>query len=1545
MHRVEQWTGTHFRKAELWEVGTYLLIPHHSGEAICPSLNARIAFLESLEEPKDWSEQARLRSLDLSQVPWRTDETRATSINEYNTPQDVNEMGAEPEPNGPSDAEFEKLLDDLLEDPSMELPSDVLDDEDEETANGDSDVGNIPQYLQYPTEATPNISSHANHVPRVDGLNNSYVRVVHTNGLHHLAMVSCVCHSQGSDTLPLDLVASRLLPTSFYHTRTLFSAHLLDYFRLSNLELKASAYQFYSLLKRITNSMAPSSVVDLYNEFRRMSRLWRWMKKLKWAGFAGHNGKSALNVGKGELANYCPACPQPGINIDPNWREDPNKWVYKRIFVADGNFKADHVRSEKPSRDIWLSEGGGMMPQREEYHAFLKTAIEALTGAPCENTFRAIQNSLLSSSSCDVTGVVGVACARHGCYAPNALVNLFKGEQQKNVDFAFLAALRSTGVHPDQGTMVIYDIICQYIIHLLKRIKQHLPNGLKVDRAIGMFHVHAHKDECFFRYAPTFIPGAACVCGEILESLWADLNSISPAARTATLAHRTEILDDHASDSNHKKALEITKYLCRRHLESVQARETYRISFANLTKAADPDAVNLWKKQIEDAEARRLEDPKVMDIYTAKRPGQSTSSNRDSEAECTSESLTPTESWIQFALLVEEKQLDIRVRARRLVNHDRLTDRVKLQKLRDALKPLLSQLSLLQANAGVVTTAVHGQSFSEQLFVDWEEDKDVLAPGSAPPEYDAIDKQLLCLPSNGTADNIYAPYELKAQISQARSLLDQLRERIAERSFQYSDIVRHAPRKGVRTRGYAAAKELKDQIFLHAQAYSHCRSCLVQLGADVSTLQEFRILTKDDVKSSTAVINPNIAGSTKFRLSWIWYSINQRLGPRWALDPNADSAADPYSIGEDADPATVLEFKRVHWLRARALYNRWLEEETLVRYEMRWTVLFFLHKSKWWLDTINGDRALTPGATAYAHRQSQMYKRLALIGDHYFKQTNVNYTSIILKSENPPTIRPFRQLSAPVMDEVPSIRPFRPFDLQYGFREALIHILQASGQRRKQWMQRSLQKELNWVLSLIGRGYVVGLNLEIPHLIRCLADSLGSVDKDILPINIDMAFVEILASGTREWAFDKRVGSYIYAWWNSNSAPKPEDHMGTPTIEAILSHHKAEFYKTFDPEPTTTFDDLLKAHIFNQVPDVPANLPLIHPVQVILNKVGDTCDACDAFQNLSIESIQQLSSAKNHTSSMFSTANTELDRISRRAIGFFELYEASQRAADLNKDPAMTHSDENPASKWTWGRELTAKEVCSLGGKKKAFHSGYAESLRDGKLRSRSQHKASHSPHASDNFEPVSPLVQEKHMSDKSVIHPQYFKDGTDKGSIASLIEMAETTYKSESDSDDNVNHVEGSQTVLELLAQAEYIYSDDDDEDKNSEVNNVAACAQAPQSVSELLAQAEYISSDDNENGDDIQEGHNGGKVAGKKRQISESPTDSDSGPIRQTKNRRSDSQTVKSKDNSTPYFTKSFFARQLDEGLFENDADPNANDEKDSDDEGVSDGGEMEE
>ena len=212
--------------------------------------------------------------------------------------------------------------------------------------------------------------------------------------------------------------------------------------------------------------------------------------------------------------------------------------------------------------------------------------------------------------------------------------------------------IKHTNVDYDQTVFFIYDIICQYIVYILQRIGQHLPPGLVIDAAIGLFHVHAHKEQCFFQYAPTFIPGSGIISGEILESLWSSLNAISPMARTATLAHRAETLDDHANDSNNKKMLGMVSGLCRSYRHAIDMLEHAKPYHQNLTDEAGTAAVDKWTDDIERAEANRKNDLSVMDIYAAKLAP----ANTDSRQPATGMPLSPSESWMELALGVEEKQ-------------------------------------------------------------------------------------------------------------------------------------------------------------------------------------------------------------------------------------------------------------------------------------------------------------------------------------------------------------------------------------------------------------------------------------------------------------------------------------------------------------------------------------------------------------------------------------------------------------------------------------------------------------------------------------------------------------------------------------------------------------------------------------------------------------------------------------------------------------------------------------------------------------------------
>ena len=105
---------------------------------------------------------------------------------------------------------------------------------------------------------------------------------------------------------------------------------------------------------------------------------------------------------------------------------------------------------------------------------------------------------------------------------------MYFGEQQKYIDFILLRLINILGLDPEQGLFFIYNIVCQYIINIQKQIGKDLPEGLTIEQAINLFHVHCHKNDCFFCYATTFIPSAAVVTAQILKLLWSTLNTISP---------------------------------------------------------------------------------------------------------------------------------------------------------------------------------------------------------------------------------------------------------------------------------------------------------------------------------------------------------------------------------------------------------------------------------------------------------------------------------------------------------------------------------------------------------------------------------------------------------------------------------------------------------------------------------------------------------------------------------------------------------------------------------------------------------------------------------------------------------------------------------------------------------------------------------------------------------------------------------------------------------------------------------------------------------
>lgn len=133
------------------------------------------------------------------------------------------------------------------------------------------------------------------------------------------------------------------------------------------------------------------------------------------------------------------------------------------------------------------------------------------------------------------------------------------------------------------------------------------------------------------------------------------------------------------------------------------------------------------------------------------------------------------------------------------------------------------------------------------------------------------EKRPLIIPSTSLpVDHSLCKLEMNLRQQQAHRYINALKEVIAEKSFQYTSVIRVAPRKSVITRARNAILKLNHKIQFYAKVYCRCRAAFIRLGADKHILDRFRDLTKHDVKASSAIRDPNIPGSSSLRLSWIW---------------------------------------------------------------------------------------------------------------------------------------------------------------------------------------------------------------------------------------------------------------------------------------------------------------------------------------------------------------------------------------------------------------------------------------------------------------------------------------------------------------------------------------------------------------------------------------------------------------------------------------------------------------------------------------------------
>ncbi|EAU92244.2 hypothetical protein CC1G_10130 [Coprinopsis cinerea okayama7 len=817
--------------------------------------------------------------------------------------------------------------------------------------------------------------------------------IVHTNGVHHLPTRFCSCDDAPQDDI--QLLRHDLYPASHKDVRTVFTFAVLDEYLLQNLECYTSAYHFFSKLRRMTNEAFPKKVPDRYRELLRCSREWRRLKDLKRYGFGHREGEPQ----EGEMALFCPACPQAGKNVHKDWRNEPDQWRYSITLVADGNFTLVH-RKQKGNDDVWLKSGDGYLVERIKYDQHLRVSTEMAQKSSCHE-HRAVEDRSKIHKGCDVTGVGALACSRHGCFAPSSVVGFQKGERQINKDYGLMGAVRTTGASVAPRLNLLYDINCQYSIHLRERFANSsslsLPEDLPIVFGIGKFHVFGHQEQCFARYSPAFIDGIGDTAGEILEPLWSNLNEASRSTQTMSLAHYTEVLDDHIADSNWKKLIHIVGKTSAGYEKAwnkfYEAEEAFKLLDAIASEAQRVQ----WRHQLDQALKKRLEgDVAAMDILTVridKPPTRAKVQHDLMVKEQRRNKHIGVTSWLSLGIKIQESQLTLKAFKRTLPRLDLRTElqNLELVRRREQLRNDITEF--LETGAGLfpqvdfdeyswvtppqTNPEIEGDDEDSDSGMELDPENPFLEDDRDPEDADVpLPSSFSQLPVSMESA---AQKEIQLRIAQANDALETVRTEIGHKSFLYRSNIRLADGKKQKTRGYAAVKSVNQNMRHHIRLYNQARWSLRRLGANTEILERYRDLKPEHTKAITAIYQPNAPGQSRTTLSWIW-----------TIEELGGSETTPY----------LEELYRVNWLRALCRMDRWKEEVTLLKEEMGWICNFF----KWKEESARGWAGLKPnfpGHRAYAHQQADMWKRLGAEGRESFRKALESADQTITRRNDP----------------------------------------------------------------------------------------------------------------------------------------------------------------------------------------------------------------------------------------------------------------------------------------------------------------------------------------------------------------------------------------------------------------------------------------------------------------------------------------------------------------------------------------------------------------
>ncbi|KAH8103218.1 hypothetical protein DFH11DRAFT_1692670 [Phellopilus nigrolimitatus] len=796
--------------------------------------------------------------------------------------------------------------------------------------------------------------------------------------LGHDAFDMCSC---GEASLPfVQLLRAGLFPATIDRPRTAFTFDMLDTFHELTLQGKTNAYDFYKSTLRRTDNGKPATVYR-YNEFAFVVRLWRHLTMLKRGG-RGHDPRGVDATSQGELAVECPACPQPGRNLPPDWRDAPpnRKWLYKLFLAVDANFKLK--QKDRSFKDIELAPGWVYFVEEDTYQRIIATIVDEIETNTCRSEHNAIvMANIRNILGYQTNGTGAVLCGRHSLVRRNGVADLSKGEKYASMDYIVLSTLVKTAV---SELLISYDIGCQWSKKLASRIKD-FPQQMQLDidnvnvrTVVPKFHLPAHGVSCQTKFSLNFIPYVGRTYGEGVESEWAHINGTATSTREMAPAVRHETLNDHWSSWNWQKWLHFGSYFNRKLREALKWRVAHEEYFVSLTKSVPNETVTKWEAMIvawnlDQTKPDPYEEPTVEMTLNDVRLEFANEDAADAREALQTQHAIMERSFISMGIDLEERQRAFRLRTKSQ-NPRTSASAASHQGTRNTLHRQILQWRTAQDiyMPGVAVQRMQIPISSKEPVED--------RPSGAPTVDIATDGTIISaenlvlnLPSSvpALANKSLQLMEGKLRVAQADDALETIRRlrRIITGVHAFKNLQVNGTGNKPNTRMHTLFQRYQTKIKLAVDRYRCARAALLALDKDVTKKldpkeewgQRFQELKDADVRGPGRNDDQHKKlGEGRTVPSWIW--------------AQARSCPDR-SLGEFGESV------RVEWAKAKARVLRWEEEIILLSEEMRRVLVFLTWKADDWLshrgkrDDLSDDTR--SGVDAYAAKQAAIMKRLA----------------------------------------------------------------------------------------------------------------------------------------------------------------------------------------------------------------------------------------------------------------------------------------------------------------------------------------------------------------------------------------------------------------------------------------------------------------------------------------------------------------------------------------------------------------------------------------